>query len=216
MNRILIALVLAFSLSLTTLPTTNAEDVAGVAANQADIIQGQKELNKAIRLRQIKYILDIKREHTGKTNQLAEHNYSLYRNNVDTVQTKVDREGVLQEADYYDAQRPFSNPSIAAPNNAKRNFRVRAIDYFVEGGDAGKEVLTNNVLLGSQHTVERSVGQNRIDAQRGSADLISSIRQLQRSNYAKSNDDSVFTPFSQRSGDSTRNYLHPYMRSLVE
>jgi len=216
MNRILIALVLAFSLSLTTTSLTHAEDVPGPSANQADIIQGQKELNKAIKLRQINYLLNLKREHKGKMNQLAEHNYNLYRNNVDTVQTKLNREGPMQDSSYYAGQRPFSNPSLAAPNNNKRNFRVRALDYFVEGGDAGKEVLTNNVLLGSQHSVERAVGQNQIDARRGSADLISSIRQLQRSNYAKSNPGSKFVPFSQRSGDATRNYLHPYMRSLVE
>ena len=157
MNRIFIALVLAFGLSLTTLSTIEAETVPGPIADASDVAESEAELNKAIRLRQINYLLNLKRAHSGKTHQLAEHNYSLFQRNVDTVQTKLNREGELQNTEN---KRHFSNPSIAAPNTPKRNFKVRAIDYFVEGGDAGKEVLENNVIISSQHSARRSIGQN--------------------------------------------------------
>lgn len=214
MNRSLIAIGLAFSLLFA--PVSFASDTdsgadAGVKASFQNKLNAQKELNSAIRNRQVRYLLGLKRGHEDRYSQQAQHQYSLYRNNVDTTSTFLSREGEMAN---YEGRRAFSNPSIVAPNNSKRNFRVRAIDYYLEDGDAGSKVLEENVTLGSEHEVKREYYNKQLGGQFGYADLVKSIRQLQRSSYAPSSPDTQFTPFRERKASNGRNYLHPFMGGL--
>lgn len=215
MNRSLI--VLSLTLGLLFSPVSFASDdttsgaKVGVKTSFQDKLNSQKELNAAIRNRQVRYLLELRRGHEDRYSQQAQHKYSLYRNNVDTTATFLSREGELTD---YEGRRAFSNPSLAAPNTSKRNFRVRAVDYYLEEGDAGAEALEENVILGSQHKVKREYYNKQLGGQSSYADLVNGIRQMQRSNYAPSNPDSQFTPFSQRNASNGRNYLHPFMGGL--
>jgi len=208
MNRIVIALVIAFSFSFLV-PTGSAQIAPSVSDKQ--IKAAQDALNTAIRNRQIRYLLELKRGHENRNENLARHNYSLFRKNLSKTSTFLEREGELKDVPYYDQRRAYVNSSLAAPNNPKRNFRVRAIDYYLEGGDAGKEVLEENVTLGSQHRVDVLTDKN-IRGQRAYADVIAGLRATQRSRSVGNS--TTLVPFSQRTGDGTRNFIHPFMKFL--
>ena len=179
MKRSIIAFGLALGLLLTPHAFAASEvergAAAGITATFQEKVNAQTELNKAIRIRQIRYLLELKRGHEDRGTKLAQHNYNLYRNNVDTTSTSLSRSGTLTD---YTGRRHNSSQSLAAPNNPKRNFRVRAIDYYVDGGDAGKKVLEENVILGSKHSVSRNYYSKQLRGQAGYADLIQSLRAL--------------------------------------
>ncbi len=209
MNRSLFALALAFGLALTAPSAIAADTHSNDGSTFHYQVEAQKALEAAIRTRQIRHLAEIRRGHSSRDEKFAQHQYNLFRNNVDTRATFLDRSGEYLHIPHYPFRRSSSlTPGV--PNNAKRNLRARAIDYYGQGGQAGVDALTEGVILGSEHSIVREYFNKQFGGRQGYADLISELRDQQRDNFVNGKATRLY-PFSYRIGAS-RNYLHPYMR----
>ncbi|MBT3349108.1 hypothetical protein HN954_02445 [bacterium] len=85
-------------------------------------------------------------------NQQAVHRIRKYISNVNEVDTEVSRKGELQDRT---GVVPVANIRFERPN-AKQTFRARAIDYYVDGGEANEEAMAAGVIYGSTHKVNRN------------------------------------------------------------
>lgn len=141
--------------------------------------------------------------------QQAIHNLGKKENNVNERSTQMNRSGELKNVPYYDERQQFNNPSMIR-KNPKQVFRKRVIDYYVDGGDAGSEALRSDVILGSQHQVNRYGMLNTFWKQ--DVQAIRDLRAVQRS---------LYTPPQIGAGqqrqralnraDRTKEFMHPFM-----
>lgn len=217
MKRLLIVPILSLGLltATTTLAqTSNVNDGSqvGVQATEQQKLNSQQELEKYIRIRQRRDRIERTLGHEGKTTQVQRHNFNLFRRNVSRGQTDLRRSGAFETIPDYPDRRPFSNISLEAPNNAKRNFRVRATDYYVEGGEAGRDVLLENVRLGTDRSLRGTRNFNKILARRGAARAISELRTEQKAARGAVRNSTNYYPFSQRIGNSGKSFSHPFQR----
>ena len=140
--------------------------------------------------------------------QKAVHNESKKDNNVSGGSaTTMNRAGELQSVPYYAEQRPVTINSGYA-NNAKNNFRKRAINYYVDGGYAGSDSIRADVIYGSEHEVRHFIGR-KYGWLVGS--IIAPVRDMQRNLTPEARESAPYVGSTHRTGSSTRNYMHPYM-----
>ncbi|MCK5461263.1 hypothetical protein KAI58_04735 [Candidatus Gracilibacteria bacterium] len=171
----------------------------------------QQKLNEAIKKRQWYYFKNKFRttDYKSRTNQQIRRNIGKKEINVNERSTKVTRTGELKDVPFYDDRRELNQGQYNFPNNPKRNFRSRAIDYYVEGGDANKKSMQSGVIYGSTHKVSRipirafTEALGKINLQNRNE-----IRFIGRKEQVPTGYQST----SFRRGDSIRNFMHPYMR----
>lgn len=211
--------VLALTLGLLTTSTTFAfsearSDGFRDATTRNGKIDSAEKLDKAIQLRQRNYMMEKIRSNARKNikNQWLRHTLSNAEAGVSTVSTMMDRTGELEDTSN---TRPFTYSRTDVPNNAKRNFRTRAYDYYIEGGDAGVEALESDVVLSSQHEVPtRTKFYSKNKA--GAADIIAALRAMQKQRKSTEQVGAGEQKTTFRTGDSQRNFLHPYMKFSTE
>jgi len=215
MKRLLI--VPALSLSLLFAPNVSAQtaDVNagaqfGVQATPQQIMESRKELEKYIRIRQRRDAKEKTLGHEGKSVEVARHKFSLFRRDVDQRQTTLRRTGEFTSIPDYAERRSFSNLSIQAPNNPKRNFRVRATDYYVEGGEAGRDVLLENVRFGTDPALRNANNLDKLLARRGAARAINELRDEQKAARGTVSNSTNYKPFSERIGSASKSFNHPF------
>lgn len=205
-------IILTLALSLLTTGTVMAydeqrDDGFRDPTKRNGQIASKMKLDNAIKLRQRNYMMEKMRDNAQKNikNQWLRHTLSKAEAGVDTTNSKMNRSGELAN---YEGRRHFTYSRITVPNNAKRNFRSRAYDYYIEGGDAGAEAMESDVVLSSEHSpIRRSYRSNN----RSTADIIASIRAMQKSRQSTEQVPTGQQKMTFRTGDSQRNFLHPYM-----
>ena len=214
MKRLLIIPILSFGLLIAATTPAQAENGSqvGVQATEQQKADSQRELEKYIRIRQRRDRIERTLGHEGKATQVQRHNRSLFRRNVSRGATDLRRSGAFETIPDYAERRPFSNISIEAPNNAKRNFRVRAADYYVEGGEAGREVLLENVRFGTDPAARNVRNFDKILARRGAARVIAQLRNEQRAKAGRVHNSTNYYPFSERIGNASKSFASPFQR----
>lgn len=211
MKKVLI-LSLSFAiLSGTTLAyDENREDGFQNATTQIGQKSSQAKLNEAISKRQWSYFKNKIRDNSYKNrlNQQQRHIYGKQSINVNEQSTQLKRDGALNSSPFYEEVREANQGQYSVPNNSKRNFRSRAINYYVEGGDANKESMTSNLIYGSTHKVRRV-------PIRAFTDELGAINTTVRiGTRSIGREDQIPTGYQKNSfrrGDSARNFMHPYM-----
>lgn len=171
----------------------------------------QQKLNEAIKKRQWYYFKNKFRtnDYKSRPSQETRRNIGKREINVSERSTQVTRTGALKDVPYYGDRRELNRGQYSFPNNSKRNFRARAIDYYVDGGDANTESMQKGVIYGSTHRVSRI-------PIRAFASAIGKIN-LRNRNETRfiGRGEQVPTGYqatSFRRGDSIRNFMHPYMK----
>lgn len=193
--------------------TEQFEDGLDNATQTLGQVRSVEKLDEAIRQRQYYYLKQKIRNNAYKTkkNQQYRHIVSRAQANTDEVSTFANRTGALKNVPYYNQRRGTSGASLAAPNNAKRNFRTRAYNYYVEGGDAGEKALKDDVVLSSKHQSRTRYWLHAKNNNASTADLIAGIRAIQKSKTRTTQVPTGYQSTTFRRGDSSRNFLHPYM-----
>lgn len=215
-------LIYTFTAALLLSSTTFAfdeqmQDGLADATQTLGQVRSVEKLDEAIEQRQYYYLKNKIRNNSYKNrkNQWYRHIMSRANASTDEVSTFTRRSGELEDVPYYKQRRATTDTAISAPNNAKRNFRTRAYDYYVEGGNAGTDVLESDVVLSSEHKSPSRYWSQAINSQ-GAADLISGIRAMQRNRRVNDQVPTGYQSTTFRRGDSSRNFLHPYMNFNIE
>lgn len=170
-------------------------------------LAAQSKLDSAILKRQQNYFNEKRRTTAVKNikNQWLRHTLSRSVANTDGVSTYLNRSGSFID---YSGTRTFAGGGLTAPNNSKRNFRTRAYDYYINGGNAGTDALKRDVVRSSEHSPSR---RSYRAYNSSAADIIASIRRIQKSRNTSEKVATGEQKMTHRIGDSQRNYLHPYM-----
>ncbi len=170
----------------------------------------QQKLNEAIKQR---WGLFRKKHFERNTEQKtipymrSTHEASKKENNVQNNPNLMDREGAFNTIPTYDERKPSADINYIRPN-AKAVFKKRIIDYYVDGGDAGKAALQSDVIMGSQYRVPRYFP-NWATAD---PESVSSLRAVQREMTSPDKVGAGQQPMrSNRKGVYYRNFMHPYM-----
>ncbi len=199
-------IILAFMVSFfATAPQTFAVAPKGETQNS-------QALKKALWQRYVLY-RNNKNRTTAVTNtqaQLEQHKISRAEKGVTERSTISNRKGELKFVPHYSKRRGTSNLSSAVPNTVKRNFKVRAIDYYVEGGEAGRKVLLENAYDGKNNKVEVRNSLSTKPSVKNVANIIKVMRARQKYR-SQISDDSALKTTSTKTGDWRRNLVHPYM-----
>lgn len=170
-------------------------------------------IQAAILQRRAKYARERVRTNDNfknRTLQLRRHEGSKVRSNVGGVATQMKRDGALKFVPYYSYLKEKTAGTYVRPN-AKQVFKRRAINYYREGGYAGKKALNSDVVYSSTHRVN-IVPSRWMKRNSSLENVMQSIRDAQR-NIGKS--EQVPTGYQKttlRSGSSYRNFMSPYQR----
>ena len=150
-------------------------------------------------------------DYKSRTNQQMRHNYGRWMGRTNDRSTIPNREGELKTVNEYNERRPNSQKSLVR-SNSKQTFRARAIDYYVDGGDANTAALQSNVILGSEHKVPRfdSAFEKR-EKKSEIGEITAEIRDVQRSRKVSEKVPTGQQKNTYRKGASYRNFVHPYM-----
>lgn len=209
-------LVLAFGIGMSYATTASAyaeeSDLKVSPYSYANKRSIQQKLNDAIWRRYSNMETKHYYRNGVQKNRLykeAVHKLSKKSGNVNERSTEAVRDGELKNVPFYAERKESSNPALV-PNNPKRNLRARAIDYYVEGGDAGSDALRSGLIYGSQHTINRNGILNTL--WRWDAETVNSLREVQRQLYSAPK----IGAGQQRSrainkADRTKEFFHPYM-----
>lgn len=208
-------LILSLSFSIFTATTLaydeHREDGFQNATTTIGKKSSQAKLNEAISKRQWYYFKNKIRNNSYKNrlNQQERHVYGKQSINVNEQSTQLKRDGELNSVPFYEERREATKGQYSIPNNSKRNFRSRAINYYVEGGDANQDAMSSNLIYGSTHKVRRV-------PIRAFKDEVGAINKKAR-NETRSigREDQIPTGYQKgsfRRGDSLRNFMHPYMK----
>ncbi len=169
-------------------------------------------LQRAIQQRRDYYFRNKSRtvDTMNRNSQRRIHERNKARRNTGGVSTRMNRKGELNFVPYYPYQREYSNVSYVRPN-AKQTFRRRAVNYYREGGYAGKNELKEGVLYGSRYRV------NIIPAQwykrnRNLEDVTTEIRNVQRDIGKSEQVPSGYQKTTFRRGASSRYFMSPFQR----
>ena len=169
-------------------------------------------LNDSIMDRRYNYMKNKIRDNAYKNrkNQFGRHLGGQKSIHVNDRSTQAKRSGELEFVPYYNDVKEHSNVSYVRPNR-KQTFRRRAINYYQEGGYAGKDELKQDVIYGSTHRVN-IIPFKWFKRNNDLEEVTSDIRGIQR-NIGK--DEQVATGYQKttfRRGSSTRNFMSPYQR----
>jgi len=171
----------------------------------------QQKLNEAIEQR---WGLFKKKHFERNTEQKtvpymkATHEASEKDNNVQNNPNDItNRQGPLVTIPTYDERKLSTDINYVRPN-AKAVFKKRIIDYYVDGGDAGKSALQSDVIIGSQYRVPRYFP----NWATSDPESLSALRDVQREiNTPDKVGAGLQQMSSTRKGDFYRNFMHPYM-----
>ncbi|MCF7918165.1 hypothetical protein K9L27_04200 [Candidatus Gracilibacteria bacterium] len=206
-------LTLAFGIGMSLISTAEAfkEDPNESPFSFSNKRSVQQKLNDAIWLRYRNMNSTLERDGIQKNRlyQEAVHKLSMKENNTNEQPNTLSRDGELQFVPYYGDLQEYSNSSMIR-KNAKQIFRKRAIDYYVDGGDAGTAALRSDVVLGSQNKVNRMGVLNTIWKQ--DIESIDSLRAIQKQLYSPP----LLGSGQQRSrainkADRSKEFMHPFM-----
>ena len=174
----------------------------------------QKKLNQALQKRWSFFNKKHNERNIGQKTipyQKAMHLRSRKATNTSEVSTMMNRRGAMTD---YTNLKPVGDNNYFRPNR-KAVFKARAIDYYVDGGDAGKEAMEANVISGTLNKVDTNKYYNTF--WKRDFEALGNLRNVQRSFYspkaAKTNSQRVR---SLRKGDYYRNLMHPYMGTDIE
>lgn len=151
-----------------------------------------------------------RKEDQSLASQKRVHRNSQKNSNVSGGTTEMNRTGALKDVPYYAEQRPVSLGAYER-KNSKQIFRKRAIDYYVDGGNAGSAALKEGVVYGSEHEVRKYIGR-KYGWLVGS--IISPIRDMQRRLSPEVRESAPYVGSTHRTGGSNRNFMHPYMPEI--
>ncbi len=179
-------------------------------------IYSEDLLQDAMKQRYYNYLRKKIRTNASKNrkSQYMRHIASRAQSNVNQKSTFLERDGELQDVPYYEDRRANSGLNTTVPNNPKRNFRVRAYDYYVEGGEAGKKALSENVINGQTHRVQRAFYNE--SGNKNYADILSQVRAAQRQLDKADQVPTGYQSKTTRRGDWRWNLMHPYMFSTEQ
>jgi len=209
----LVSLALGISISITN--TVDAYKIEPNAApySYSNKLDNQDLLNQAIRKRW--GLTDSKNNRDLSTKnslwQKLAHTLSLRANHVNEQSTTLSRTGELKTVPNYSKRQHTTNNNYARPNSTSV-FKARIIDYYVNGGNAGTEVLKDDLILGSEHKVPTYAP----NWGSGDAPTIMNIRQAQKTLSGKGTRESWLDASKQRETKKIpqtkyRNFSHPYM-----
>ncbi len=171
----------------------------------------RERLLKSIQQRRLRYIREKLRTVDNFQNrnlQRRRHEMMKVHNNVGGVATQMKRKGALKFVPYYSYRKERTDGNYIRPN-AKQVFKRRAINYYREGGYAGKRELKENVVYGSTHRVN-IIPSSWFKRNAQIEAVMQDIRDAQR-NIGKS--EQVPTGYQKttlRRGSSLRNFMSPY------
>ena len=196
-----------------------------VRTNKADIteqkdanhvrtqLEGNKRLDYAIAQRQQKNFKDKfvrTMDYKNRLGQLYRHKVSRYYGHANERSTQVTRTGDLQTVPDYEYRRPYSEKSMIRPNS-KQTFKRRAIDYYINGGDAGTDALRSDVIVSSEHQVPRFFVPVAKTAE-AQADVLAPVRWAQKQSMGMS--DKVPTGYQKtttsQGTSSGKSYTNPW------
>ncbi len=155
------------------------------------------------------YIRD--KSYKNRLNQIERHKDGMFAGNVNERSTQSVRTGALTD---YSGRRNNSESNYGTVNTPKRNFRRRAIDYYVDGGYADRPVLEQGTRM-STHRVKR-IPDSYYNRGLFDSDIKDRIRKTQKA--LKSPDQVGAGQQRQRSyrkGSSYRSFSHPFMNNSV-
>jgi len=143
--------------------------------------------------------------------QKAMHIESRKAANTSESSTMMNRKGAMTD---YTNLKPIEDGNYFRPNR-KSVFKSRAIDYYVDGGDAGKEAMESNVIFGSTHKIDVNKYYNtywKKDFQ-----SIGKIRDVQRSMYTPAAAKTATQRIrAYRKGVFSRNLTHPFVKGATD
>ncbi|HEY5714011.1 MAG TPA: hypothetical protein VIT68_01540 [Candidatus Gracilibacteria bacterium] len=193
-----------------------------VAGSRCAKIESETKLNQALRLRNRYYNYTYRIDNGARKsvpNQLWRHRIGRALINVDERSTDPIREGALEEPNY-GLRQPGNQGNYRVSNTAKQNWKRAAINYYVDGGSGytSPEGMNQGVI----HTKRDNHQAKRIPLSfltRGAISK-SDVRDAQKKEASIADNSvnkaptgsSLATPFSNRSGSSTRNFYSPYQR----
>jgi len=152
-----------------------------------------------------------KNEYSTRIGQKVRHNKSRAQKNTSDESTILKRDGELKFVPHYDKIREHVNSSYLRTNQ-KQVFRARAINYYLDGGKAGAEEISKNIIFGSKHKVPRVF--NRTKKQQAT-DINKELRDIQRNIGQSEQVPAGHQKTVQRTGDMGRNYFSPYTKGLA-
>ncbi len=189
-----------------------ADDRVGTRVHQISV---QQKLNEAIQRRwKNDFMKHEYRNDVVKTRpfKLQQHNLNSLEGNVNERSTQMDRSGEFETIPDYANRQQYDDPSMIRKNQTQI-FKARAVDYYVEGGDAGTEALRSNVILGSEHRVPR----NFVRWATADPAVLRDIRAVQRSLYTPPKVGAAQQLMrALQKGDYFRNLTHPFMFGTEE
>jgi len=215
MKKILLtAFIFSLGMSFVAQEEAHAYKEEAVSRYAAKKTYGKK-LQSAIQQRwnrDFKEIFIRNRSYKNRLNQIERHQEGKASINVDERSTEVVRSGALRNSPYYEKRRAASNVHYDAVNTPKRNFRRRAIDYYVDEGYADKTVLKQG-LRASEHRVKR-IPDSYYNRGLFDSDIKDRIRETQK---ALESPDQIGAgqqrQRSLRKGAYYRGFFHPFIKA---
>ncbi len=211
---LIVSLALGMGILLTSSAEAYKEPVREDTGSYSHKLSIQKKLNDALRMRWSFLNKKHNERNVGQKTipyQQAMHLESRKATNTSEVSTMMKRTGAMTD---YSNIKTVEDRNYFRPNR-KSVFKARAIDYYVDGGDAGKEAMEANVIFGSTHKIDTNKYYNTY--WKKDFESIRKIRNVQRAFYtppkAKTATQRVR---SLRKGDYYRNLVHPFMSDELE
>jgi len=205
---LVVSLALGMGILFTSSAHAFAEPVREDTGSYAHKLSLQQKLNEAIQQRWSLFTKKhVERNTEQKTvpYQYATHVESRKASNTSEVSTMMNRSGALTN---YEGTKAYEDYNYVRPN-PKQTFKARAIDYYVDGGDAGKEAMRSNVIISSEHKIDTQKYYNTM--WKNDFVTIGNIRDVQRAFYTppmeKSNTQRVR---SYNTGSYRRTMSHPF------
>ena len=212
-KMLIVSLALGMGILFSSSALAYKEPVREDTGSPSHKISLQQKLNKALEQRWSFFRKDKERNLETKTipYQQQMHMESRKATNTSEVSTMMKRTGALMD---YSKDKPFEDTNYIRPNRTSV-FKARAIDYYVDGGDAGKDAMKSNVIVSSEHKIDTNKYYNTV--WKRDFEAIGNMRDVQRKFYspalAKTATQRVS---SNRKGDYYRNLMHPFMGQEIE
>ncbi len=208
-KMLIVSLALGMGILFTSGAEAYKEPVREDTGSYSHRLSLQKKLNQALQHRWSFFNKKHNERNVGQKTinyQKEMHLNSRKATNTSGVSTMMNRRGAFTD---YSKTKPVEDRNYFRPNR-KSVFKSRAIDYYVDGGDAGKEALESNLIYGSTHKVDTNKYYNTY--WKKDFETIGKIRNVQRKFYTpKKAKTATQRVRSLRKGDYYRNLMHPFM-----
>jgi hypothetical protein len=213
-KMLIVSLALGLGILFTSSAEAYKEPVREDTGSYSHRLSLQKKLNDALQMRWS--FLNKKHNERNVDQKTVPYQQRMHLNsrkatNTSEVSTRMKRTGAMTD---YTNLKPVEDRNYFRPNR-KAVFKSRAIDYYVDGGDAGKEAMESNVIFGSTHKIDTNKYYNTY--WKKDFESIRKIRNVQRAFYSPANAKSGTQKlYSQRKGSYQRNLIHPFVSDELE